>query len=442
MPADEGLGRRLVMLERGPDGLGPIGNRRALQSSRLWAGLAAALAALLLLPGRAGHGGEISGTVVDARTGAPIAGAIVSAEGTISRTDETGAFHLPDAARRIGIRAFGYWPRQWSSLDRPDIALEPVLPRAVHLSMSALRDPMLREAVVGLASTTQVNALVIDVKDEQGALALRQPEELGSPEGQGETADLRALIDRLHRDRIYAIARIVVFKDGALAQAHPELALTAADGSAVREADGIPWVDPRNRAVWTYNLAIATEAARLGFDEIQLDYVRFPTVAFAMQVAIDPSQDRRETIRGFLREARAALSPYNVFLAADVFGYASWDPSDTNIGQNLEDIAGEVDYICLMLYPSAFKTGLPGSRMPLDHLGEIVEQSLRHAQQRTGLAAIRFRPWLQAFPDFNFDRRPFKRAEITAQTRAADGFGADGWMLWHTHSIYAEEDLP
>jgi hypothetical protein len=131
-----------------------------------------------------------------------------------------------------------------------------------------------------------------------------------------------------------------------------------------------------------------------------------------------------------------------VFVAANVFGYASWDPSDTNIGQNLEEIAKEVDYICLMLYPSAFAHGIPGSRMPLENPGRIVDLSLRKAQGRTGLPAIRFRPWLQAFRDDRFDGRPFARAQITAQTRIADQFGSDGWMLWNARSIYSVDALP
>jgi hypothetical protein len=401
---------------------------------------AAVLLALAILPALSGAGlaVEVGGKIVDARTGEPVAGAIITAAGGNFRADDGGVFRIDDAGGEIGVRASGY--RQLLlPLDHAEIALDPVAPRAVHLSLSALGDPSLREAVLGLASTTRVNALVIDVKDEQGALALRGPD---GP----EAAELKALLGRLHRDGIYAIARIVLFQDGALVAAHPELALKSADGSPVREANGVAWVDPRNKTVWDYDLAIASAAARLGFDEVQLDYIRFPTVAFAMPVAIDPSQDpsrdRRETIRGFLAQARAALSPYNVFLAADVFGYASFDPNDTNIGQNIEDIAAEVDYVCLMLYPSALKTGLPGSRMPLDHPNRIVAQSLRRAQQRTGLPAVRFRPWLQAFPDFSFDGRPFRRAEILAQTMAAEDFGADGWMLWHTHSVYAAEDLP
>lgn len=154
------------------------------------------------------------------------------------------------------------------------------------------------------------------------------------------------------------------------------------------------------------------------------------------------SDDRRSAVRGFLAAAREALKTYNVFVAADIFGYASWDSNDTNVGQKLEDVAAEVDYVSLMLYPSAFKTGLPGSRMPLDHPDKIVDLSLRRALQRTRLPAVRFRPWLQAFPDFRFDGRPFKRPEILAQTQAAESFGADGWMLWNSQSVYAAEDLP
>jgi hypothetical protein len=254
-------------------------------------------------------------------------------------------------------------------------------------------------------------------------------------------AQIKALVDDLRQKGFYAIARIVVFKDELLALEKPELALTTEDGTAIRERDGIAWTDPRNPAVWAHNIEAAVEAARAGFDEIQFDYVRFPSMP-SVQALVPASGARTATISGFLADAKAALRPFNVFVAADVFGYASWDPDDTNVGHRLEDIAAVLDYVCLMLYPSSFKSGLPGARMPLDAAAKIVELSLRRAQQRTGLPSLRFRPWLQAFRDYNFDNREFKQAEIAAQVQAAEAFGSNGWMLWQRSSIYVAEDLP
>jgi hypothetical protein len=119
-----------------------------------------------------------------------------------------------------------------------------------------------------------------------------------------------------------------------------------------------------------------------------------------------------------------------------------------HIGQNLEDIAARVDYVCLMLYPSAFRNGLPAARQPLDQPGEIVRLSLEMARRRTGLPADRFRPWLQAFQDHTFnkrrfgDRRRFGRTEIAAQVNAAEAFGTSGWLLFQPQSNYDPAELP
>jgi hypothetical protein len=436
-----------------------VGTDRMDRTLALWAGgtswrsawaTALLLAALtMLLPAWTGMDAGFDGTVRDAVSGRPIGGAIITASGATVRTRKDGSFRIDAAGGDIGIRAYGYW-RDQTRLPRSrgaplDIALRPVRPRAVYLSSLGLKNGPLREALLGLHATTQVNALVIDVKDDRGALWTGDAGASMAKEAEGDSvagADLSALIERLHRNGMYAIARIVVFKDDVLVQAHPEMALTARDGSVLRDNDGTGWTDPRNKAVWAYNIAVAVAAARMGFDEIQFDYVRFPSINVAALRSIAGSGTRREAIRRFLAGARAALLPYNVFIAVDVFGYASWDPSDTNIGQNLEDIAAKVDYVCLMLYPSSFRKGIPGSRMPLDNLEKVVDRSLRHARQRTRLPPIRFRPWLQAFPDYYFDHRPFGRAQITAQTQVADQFGSDGWMLWNAQSTYRADALP
>jgi len=302
--------------------------------------------------------------------------------------------------------------------------------------------PSTNATVTELHSTMQINAFVIDVKDEQGNILLQNdalPAELSPASGRITSDEIRSVLKRIHENGMYAIARVVVFKDDVLARADPAVALRAHDGSIVHERDGVSWVDPENRAVWSYNLLVAVEAAREGFDEIQFDYVRFPSVQTPTQAWVGDANRRSNAIREFLAQARAALTPYNVFTSADVFGYTIWDLDDTNIGQRLTDIAPEVDYICPMLYPSFFRTGLPGARIPVEHPDQIVSRSLRRAQERTRLPAVRFRPWLQAFQDSNFDYRPFRQREIVAQTQAAERFGSNGWMLWNRHGIYSAE---
>ena len=237
------------------------------------------------------------------------------------------------------------------------------------------------------------------------------------------------------------VARIVVFKDDRLATAKPDLAVKRNSGAIFKDQEGSGWTDPFNKEAWSYNIAIAVEAATLGFDEIQFDYLRFPDASGLVFARPNTMDNRIEAITGFLREARKQLTSYNVFLAADIFGYVMWNLDDTHIGQRLEELSSVVDYISPMLYPSCFQFGIPGYPVPVAHPYEIVLRSLQNARERTGIAPIRFRPWLQAFRDYAFDRRTFGGTEIKAQIAAAEDFGTDGWMLWNPHNIYSAEGL-
>jgi hypothetical protein len=233
----------------------------------------------------------------------------------------------------------------------------------------------------------------------------------------------------------------VVFKDTLLAQGRPELALRRHDGSLYLDREGLAWTNPYNREVWRYNIDLASEAAAAGFDEIQFDYVRLPDTTSVDYEVPWTEPNREAAINGFLAEARRALAPHNVFLAADVFGYVCWNANDTRIGQQLEMMADIVDYISPMLYPSSFQFGIPGCRNPVEHPYDIVRASLEHARARTGLPPVRFRPWLQAFADYAFGGRPFTGGEVRAQIKAADDFGANGWMLWNPRNRYSAADL-
>jgi hypothetical protein len=207
------------------------------------------------------------------------------------------------------------------------------------------------------------------------------------------------------------------------------------------DREGLAWTDPFRHEVWDYVLGVAEEAARLGFDEIQFDYLRFPDEPGLVFSKPATEANRVAAISGFLAEAARRLTPYNVFVAADVFGYVLWNANDTDIGQRLEDLAPHLDYISPMLYPSSFQYGIPGYANAVAAPHEIVNLSLRNAQKRTGLPALRFRPWLQDFRDYAFDHRVFGAAEIGAQIRAAEEIGSDGWMLWNPRNNYSAAGL-
>src|SRR5262249_32703973 len=159
-------------------------------------------------------------------------------------------------------------------------------------------------------------------------------------------------------------------------------------------------------------------AAAKGFDEIQFDYVRFPTdgrLSAARYSRPNNPASRLPTIAAFLAKARRELGPTGVYIAADLFGYTAFNTNDTDIGQGIEELAPHLDYICPMVYPSGYHLGIPGYRNPVAHPYEIVRESVRLTRQRSQQTVVQVRPWLQDFRDYAYDRRIFGVREIQAQ---------------------------
>lgn len=392
---------------------------------------------------------NVSGHVVAADTQAPLADAILTVGGKESRSDAQGFFTLDVAGVDvIRVRAHGYAradvPVQ--ALRTPDaqVRLQPFRPKALYLSMYGISDRTLRTNALTLLETTELNALVIDVKGDRGLVPYRSLITLAADIGAQRVItirDLPQLVADLRSRGIYTIARVVVFKDHLLSQGRPAWALHRRDGALYRDREGLAWANPYNHDVWAYNIAVAIEAAKAGFDEIQFDYIRFPDTTGVTYDMPWTEQNRESAIDGFLRQARAALAPFNVFLAADTFGYICWNTDDTKIGQKLENLAAIVDYLSPMLYPSGFQFGIPGYRKAVDHPYEIVRLSLEQGRRRIQMPAVRFRPWLQAFRDYAGSGRPFTAGEIRSQIKAAEDFGANGWMLWNSRNRYSSGDL-
>jgi hypothetical protein len=401
------------------------------------------LSCLLVVTASAGFArGAVSGRVVDP-SGLPVAGATVVYGVVTATTDAAGSFTVTGEGERIGARAPGYARQEVPVVSPLTVTLTPLRPRALYLSHYGVGSRALRSAALRLIAETELNAVVIDVKGDAGYFNLTATSPLAARTGAERPAirDLPAFVRELHGKGIYAIARVVVFKDHPLAMARPDLAVRRGDGSIWRDRERLAWTDPFRREVWEYNIAVAEAAARAGFDEVQFDYVRFPDARGVRFSRPATQASRVAAIGGFLAEARKRLAPYNVFLAADIFGYVCWNTNDTQIGQLLEALVPLVDYISPMLYPSGFQFGIPGFRNPIAHPYEIVSLSLARAGKRTKLSPVRFRPWLQAFRDYAFDRRPFGGDGIRAQIRAAEAFGSDGWMLWNPRNVYGGAGL-
>ena len=390
----------------------------------------------------------VDGIVIDAGTQNPVPGAILTAEKKMVLTGPDGHFSIDMNSDTLAARAVGY-RRSEINIDLKkqhglQIALTPFQPKALYLSMYGIGSDSLRNTALQLSEQTEINALVIDVKSDRGLIPYRSSIALANEIGARAVTtvhDMPALISALKQKGIYLIARIVVFKDNPLANARKELAVKDSSGKLWHDREQLAWVDPFHPVVWNYNIDIAEEAAKMGFDEIQFDYTRFPDAPDLSFSEANTRENRVRSINSFLAQAHDRLVPYNVFLSADIFGYVCWNIDDTGIGQQLEDLGTSLDYISPMLYPSGFQFGIPGYREPVSHGREIVFESLQEAKKRSHLTGKRFRPWLQAFPDYAFDHRSFGEAEIREQINASEAAGTDGWMLWNPRNQYSENGL-
>jgi len=384
---------------------------------------------------------SLSGTVVDAKSQKPVQAATIYHNGVALRTTVDGKFELKevDSGKPVLVKASGY--RQ-TSVSVPDnqtlkVVLKPFDAKGLYLTHFGVSSKMLRNRVLGLIEETELNAVVIDVKGDRGLLSSRYDIPLAAEIGSLKLPtikDASAFVADLHQRNIYAIARIVVFKDNILANAKPEWAIIdTRTHKPWMDREELAWVDPFRKEVWNYNIAIAKEAAKAGFDEIQFDYMRFPTdgkLSSAKYSQPNNMENRVKTINTFLETAAKELLPYNVYFSGDIFGYTPWNYNDTDIGQKIEEVAKHLDYLCLMVYPSGYHLGIPGYRNPVQHSREVVYLTLEKATKRLDGQSKKLRPWLQNFKDYAFDRRPYDGNDIKIQIQACEQARSSGYMLW------------
>jgi hypothetical protein len=306
--------------------------------------------------------------------------------------------------------------------------------------------------LVRLADETEINAFVIDVKDDTGCLlypsAVPTAEQIGANKCV-RAKDAKARLDTLAAHGIYPIARIVVAKDPLLAERKAAWSVKdRTTGGLWRDRINIAWVDAYNDSVWIYSAQLAQEAAQMGFQEVQFDYVRFPDeprerMATAIFPAHRAGQTQREAVREHVALLKDRLRPFGVPVTFDIFGLtASVTGGDLGIGQVWEDFVSVADVVLPMVYPSHYYRGAFGYAWPNGQPYHIVRSALTDALKRSeplpGSAEIR--PFLQAF---TLGRRlprytPF---EIREQIRAVEDLGITSWVLWNPRSVYQRGSL-
>jgi hypothetical protein len=300
--------------------------------------------------------------------------------------------------------------------------------------------------LIRVASRTEINALVIDVKDDRGFVLYRTTvplaREIGADTADGHSLSrlrIRAILDSMVAHDIYPIARIVVAKDPLLAQKKLDLAIKRkSDLKPWLDKNGRPWLDPHQHAVWQYAADLALEAYEIGFSEVQFDYVRFPDEKRLITETVYPlaaGRTRAEVIRSQLGFLRNTLSPHGLRVTADVFGLTATDTSDMGIGQKWEMFVDQVDVVLPMVYPSHFARGTYRIGNPNAHPYSTIDRVLKDVIARTNSVprAARIIPWYQ---DFTLGPPHYYAAQVRAQKKAGYDNGFQSWILWNPKSNY------
>lgn len=335
----------------------------------------------------------------------------------------------------------------------PDLVTDTV-PRVSHMPMprivrglyvnrwAALGNKM--NEMIGLAKTTEINALIIDVKDDRGFVLYRSNVPLARQIGADTNSPmsqsrLRAILDTMRAHNIYPIARIVVVKDPLLADKKREWAIKRkSDMQPWLDRNGKPWLDAHQRGVWQYAADLGREAWDLGFSEVQLDYVRFPDEKRLIRESVFPlaqGRSRAQVIRDQLGYTRRLLRANGIPMTIDVFGLTATDTTDMGIGQKWEMFVDQADAVLPMNYPSHFAPGTYKLSNPNAQPFATIDNAMKDVRRRTApvRGAGRIIPWYQ---DFTLGAPRYGVEQVRAQIEAGYKNGYYDWVLWNPGTRY------
>lgn len=304
------------------------------------------------------------------------------------------------------------------------------------------------DSLLKLLDETELNSMVIDIKDDNGYITYptTTPELLEIGTAKKFIGNIEQLMTRLKTHDIYPIARIVVFKDTVLAVKRPELSFLKPDGTIWKNGRGESFVNPYSQEVWDYNIALAKEAVKLGFKEIQFDYVRFPE-GFenrADTLTFNKTElSRVDAVAGFVKYAREQLEQYGVRVSVDIFGYAASVPAAEGIGQDFVKISNDVHVISPMIYPSHYSAGWfnlkTPDRSPYETIKGAIEDTHNKLKESGELKPI-IRPWIQDFTASWLGKGQFikyGKAEVEAQIKALRDTNVQEYLLWNAGNRYS-----
>ncbi|MFA6476610.1 MAG: putative glycoside hydrolase [Candidatus Paceibacterota bacterium] len=317
---------------------------------------------------------------------------------------------------------------------------EPV--KAIYMSSWIAGSKTAREKMLKKFEGTQINTIVLDIKDNSGEIVIK----LNSPtlaryqSEEGRVSDIKEFVDELHSRGYYVIGRIAVFQDNYLTRVRPDLAMRRKDNNEIwRDAKGLAWLDVSQQEVWDYTIALASEAYATGFDELNFDFVRFPTDGDISQIRYrnyDPSKETRvEALRKFFIYLHGHIKDIGVPSSADVFGMVTTNDDDLGIGQVMENVAPYVDYVAPMLYPFQYPKGWMGYKKPATVPYKVVKISLDSGIKKIealGFSKNKIRPWLQ---DFDLGAT-YTASMVKAEQQAVYDAGLSSWMMWDSSNKY------
>jgi hypothetical protein len=366
------------------------------------------------------------GRVLDT-SGKPLHGAIVSVSGVSAMSGPDGFYNLDAPTAGVVTANKPGWVSDEAAWDGTlglvEINLEPITVRALRVAANAAGDPAQFQRLLDLADETAVNALVFDTKTEGGMVLYDTRVALAHEMGAvRDTYDPVELIAKAKEHGLYTITRIVSFDDAIKGDKYPSHAIAGR------------WIDPRIRDAWTYNLDLAVEACELGFDEIQLDYVRFPSgEAVKISGQLDMSQEERVgAVAAYIAAARSLLHPLGCSVSADIFAIVVSASNDQGIGQRPEELSAQLDALSPMVYPSHYSDGWLGYADPNEHPYDVTADALDDSLRRIE-PGRQLRPWLQSFW--------WTPQQIRRSIQAAEDRGV-GWMLWNIESDYSRSSIP
>ena len=373
--------------------------------------------------------------------GVGLADASVRLHDLTAVSGEFGGFEMVAAAPgtlEVEKPAWEDLSMEWDGADgRLDVVMDPFVVRGLRVDADSAASASKLDSLFALAEDSMVNTLVMDTKQEDGAVLYDSSVPAASEIGALRPIyDPAAVIALAKEQGLYMITRIVTFQDPYASAAWPEHAIAnATTGDVWYNHAGLGWMDPTDPESWTYPIDLAVEACILGFDEIQFDYVRFPTDGDTAATLYDEevsSAVRVEAISGFLTQARSRLHEHGCAVSADIFAIVLSVPDDQGLGQRPEDLSWAVDAISPMIYPSHYGPGWLGFDNPNDHPSDVVESALELGTPRLIGGAI-MRPWLQSFG--------YSADQVSVQIDQAEAV-ASGWLLWNAASNFVADSLP